>query len=163
MRHSELTLATADLCAIQRVLVCATHHARTPPRPKRSPPQPQHPVVNVFTEVVCDLGTTPPQTATSSPPLGGNCTTQASDTPATRRKRASCSAKPPTLTPAVTPTPEPMPSVTHSFGHADPVDTLDAELVHSPAYAIRAFDSRASSSQAEAAGSHRCRHGWRPR
>ena len=30
-------------------------------------------------------------------------------------------------------------------------------------YAIRAFDSRASSSQAEAAGSHRCRHGWRPR
>lgn len=26
--------------------------------------------------------------------LSGNCTTQASDTPATRRKRASCSAKP---------------------------------------------------------------------
>lgn len=93
----------------------------------------------------------------------GNCTTQASDTPATRRQRASCSAKPPTLTPAVTPTPEPMPSVTHSFGHADPVDTLDAELVHSHAYAIRAFDSRtvdacSSGSHTEAAGSNKCRH-----
>ena len=48
-----------------------------------------------FTEVVCDLGTTPPQTASAPPPVGGNCTTRGSDTPATRRKRASCSAKPP--------------------------------------------------------------------
>ena len=47
MRHSELTLATADLCAIQRVLVCATHHARTPPRPKRRPLRPQHPIFGV--------------------------------------------------------------------------------------------------------------------
>lgn len=104
-----------------------------------------------------------PHGATPPLPIGGNCTTQASDTPATRRKRASCSAKPPTLTPAVTPTPEPMPSVTHSFGHADPVDTLDAELVHSHAYAIRAFDSRtvdacSSGSHTEAAGSNKCRH-----
>ena len=40
---------------------------------------------------------TPPQGAASQPPNGGNCTTRGSDTPATRRKRASCSAKPPLL------------------------------------------------------------------
>ena len=121
------------------------------------------PISPFFTQLVCTLAAKLRQVAAVPSPIGGNCTTRGCDTPATRRKRASCSAKPPTLTPAVTPTPEPMPSVTHSFGHADPVDTLDAELVHSPAYAIHAFDSRASSSQAEAAGSHRCRHGWRPR
>ena len=51
-----------------------------------------------FAEVVCDLGTTPPQTASAPPPVGGNCTTRGSDTPATRRKKASCSAKPPIAT-----------------------------------------------------------------
>ena len=30
-----------------------------------------------------------------APPIGGNCTTRGSDTPATRRKKASCSANPP--------------------------------------------------------------------
>ena len=29
------------------------------------------------------------------PPIGGNCTTRGSDTPATRRQQGSCSAKPP--------------------------------------------------------------------
>ena len=74
------------------------------------------PLSAFFTEVVCGLGTTPPQVAASSPPIGGNdaiqgsvrprrcrpratnrgnCTTRGSDTPATRRRRASCSAKPP--------------------------------------------------------------------
>ena len=48
-----------------------------------------------FTEVVCVLGATPPQAATSPPPIGGNCTTRGFDTPATRRQQASCSAKPP--------------------------------------------------------------------
>ena len=33
--------------------------------------------------------------AADEPPNGGNCTTRGFDTPATRRKRASCSAKPP--------------------------------------------------------------------
>ena len=33
----------------------------------------------------------------SWPPLGGNCTTRASDTPVTRPQRASCSAIPPLL------------------------------------------------------------------
>ena len=32
---------------------------------------------------------------TAAPPIGGNCTTRGFDTPATRRKKASCSAKPP--------------------------------------------------------------------
>ena len=40
---------------------------------------------------------TPPQVAAAPSPIGGNCTTRGSDTPATRRKRASCSAKPPLL------------------------------------------------------------------
>ena len=56
------------------------------------------PFLTFFAEVVCDLGTTPPQTVTSPPPNGGNCTTRGFDTPATRRKRASCSAKPPPAT-----------------------------------------------------------------
>ena len=62
------------------------------------------------------MGVTPPRTAAAPPPIGGNCaiqgsvrprrcrpratkrgncTTRGSDTPATRRKTASCSAKPP--------------------------------------------------------------------
>ena len=32
----------------------------------------------LFAEVVCDLGTTPPQTASAPPPVGGNCTTRGS-------------------------------------------------------------------------------------
>ena len=51
-----------------------------------------------FAEVVCGLGAPAPQTVTSPPPVGGNCTTRGFDTPATRRKRASCSAKPPPAT-----------------------------------------------------------------
>jgi len=42
--------------------------------PTSRPPEPQHPVVNVFTEVVCDVGASPPRTATSPPPNGGICT-----------------------------------------------------------------------------------------
>ena len=48
-----------------------------------------------FTEVVCGLGTTPPQVAASSPPIGGNCTTRGSDTPTTRRQPAPHAAKTP--------------------------------------------------------------------
>ena len=55
------------------------------------------PFLTFFAEVVCDLGTTP-QTVTSPPPNGGNCTTRGSDTPATRRQKVSCSAKPPPAT-----------------------------------------------------------------
>ena len=51
-----------------------------------------------FTEVVCGVGAPPPQTASAPPPVGGNCTTRGCDTPATRRQRASCSAKPPPAT-----------------------------------------------------------------
>ena len=35
----------------------------------------------LFTEVVCDVGVTPPQTAAAPPPIGRNCTTRGSDTP----------------------------------------------------------------------------------
>ena len=48
-----------------------------------------------FTQWVCTLVATPPQTTPAPPPIGGNCTTRGFDTPATRRQRASCSAKPP--------------------------------------------------------------------
>ena len=41
------------------------------------------------------MAAAPPQVAASPSPIGGNCTTRGSDTPATRRKKASCSAKPP--------------------------------------------------------------------
>ena len=51
-----------------------------------------------FTQWVCTLVATPPQTTPAPPPIGGNCTTRGSDTPATRRQKASCSAKPPPVT-----------------------------------------------------------------
>ena len=47
-----------------------------------------------FTQWVCTLVATPPQTTPAPPPIGGNCTTRGFDTPATRRQRASCSANP---------------------------------------------------------------------
>ena len=56
------------------------------------------PFSRFFAEAVCGLGATPLQTATPPPPNGGNCTTRGSDTPATRRQKASCSAKPPSAT-----------------------------------------------------------------
>jgi len=61
----------------------------------------------------------------------------------TRRQKASCSDIPDG----------------YPASHADSFDT---ELGHSPGHS-NAFDSRASNSQAEATGSHRCRHGWHPR
>ena len=54
-----------------------------------------------FTQWVCTLVATPPQTTPAPPPIGGNCTTRGFDTPATRRKKASCSAKPPSQPPEV--------------------------------------------------------------
>jgi len=51
--------------------------------------------------MVCNLGVTPPQTSNSPPRDGGNCTTRGSDTPATRRQKAPCSAKPPPQPPEV--------------------------------------------------------------
>ena len=59
------------------------------------------PFSGFFAEVVCDLGTTPPQVTAAPPPIGGNCTTRGFDTPATRREKASCSAKPPSQPPEV--------------------------------------------------------------
>ena len=51
--------------------------------------------------MVCNLGVTPPQSSNSPPRDGGNCTTRGSDTPATRRQKAPCSAKPPPQPPEV--------------------------------------------------------------
>ena len=58
------------------------------------------PISAFFAEVVCTLGTTPPQAVASPPQNGGNCTTRGSDTPTTRPLKASCSAKPPPPPPA---------------------------------------------------------------
>ena len=78
----------------------APDNAREQPIPPRTAHNADHfatssPFSVFFTEVVCGLGATPPQTASAPPPVGGNCTTRGSDTPATRREKASCSAKPP--------------------------------------------------------------------
>ncbi len=56
------------------------------------------PLSAFFTEVVCDVGATPPRTAATPAPNGGNCAIQGCDTPATRRKKASHGAKPPPAT-----------------------------------------------------------------
>ena len=69
-------------------------HPPTPPN--RRPIQPKEPFLDSFPQWVCSLATTPPQTASSPPPIGGNDAIQGSDTPATRRQRASHGAKPPT-------------------------------------------------------------------
>ena len=53
------------------------------------------PISPFFTQLVCTLAAAPLQVAAVPSPIGGNCTTRGCDTPATRRKRASCSAKPP--------------------------------------------------------------------
>lgn len=46
----------------------------------------------LFTEVVCDVGARPPQTAAAPPPIGGGIARHGGPT---RRRRASCRAKPP--------------------------------------------------------------------
>ena len=86
------------LTRILAVRVRATHQAghrcvQNAARLSRNTPLPMF-----FTEVVCDLSATPLQTTAAPPPIGGNCTTRGSDTPATRRQKASCSAKPPPVT-----------------------------------------------------------------
>ena len=53
------------------------------------------PISPFFTQLVCTLAAKLRQVAAVPSPIGGNCTTRGCDTPATRRKRASCSAKPP--------------------------------------------------------------------
>ena len=64
--------------------------------PKNADPFSQNrPFSAIFAQWVCTLAAAPPQVAASLPPIGGNCTTRGFDTPATRRQRASSSAKPP--------------------------------------------------------------------
>ena len=49
----------------------------------------------LFSEVVCVLGTSPTCVMACTRLIGGNCTTWGSDTPLTRPRPASCSAKAP--------------------------------------------------------------------
>ena len=87
----------APICnrSFTKPLSCAQHTSRVPIRPNADHFTTSSPLSAFFTQWVCTLAATPPQTAVSPPPIGGNCTTRGSDTPATRRKKASCSAKPP--------------------------------------------------------------------
>ena len=57
----------------------------TPNPPKCRPIPPKAPILAVFTQWVCTLGTTPPRTAASPPPNGGNCIIRG----ATRRRHAA--------------------------------------------------------------------------
>ena len=100
-----LTLSIAGLRAIERVntrnsgFACEhAHHARHRCAHNADHFATSSPFSVFFTEVVCDLSATPLQTTAAPPPIGGNCTTRGSDTPATRRQKASCSAKPPPVT-----------------------------------------------------------------
>ena len=82
------TLHIAGLRAIERVnarnsgFACC-QRTRLGTDPNSRTPQPQPPSA-FFVEVVCDVGATPPRTATSPPPNGGNCTIRG----ATRRRHA---------------------------------------------------------------------------
>ena len=76
-------------------------HARNTPRQrplrlKRRPPRPQHPIVSIFHRSGLRFGRcTTPSRNLAATNRGGNYAIQASDTPTTRRKKASHGAKPP--------------------------------------------------------------------
>ena len=72
-----------------------THHDRHRIRQNADPFSHNRRFWSLFAQWVCTVAAAPPQVAASPSPIGGNCTTRGSDTPATRRKKASCSAKPP--------------------------------------------------------------------
>ena len=69
---------------------------QTPNPPKRRPIQQKQAIFSDFRPMGLHFGGHIPSSRGLAPPIGGNCTTRGSDTPATRRKKASCSAKPPT-------------------------------------------------------------------
>ena len=71
------------------------HHDRQQIRQSAVPFSQNRPFSATFVQWVCALAATPPRTAAAPPPTGANCAIQASDTPATRRKKASHGAKPP--------------------------------------------------------------------
>ena len=89
------TLHIAGLRVKERVYVRATHYARHRCAQNADHLAHNTPFSAFFAEVVCVLGAAPPQAATSQPQNGGNDAIQASDTPVTRRQRASHDAKPP--------------------------------------------------------------------
>ena len=72
-----------------------THHARHRIRQSADPFSQNRPFSATFVQWVCTLAATPPEVAVAPPPTGGNDAIQASDTPATRRQRASHGATPP--------------------------------------------------------------------
>ena len=88
VRYSGLRLAIAGSRA-------TTHHARHRIRQSADPFSQNGPFSPFFTQWVCTLAATPPEVAAAPSPTGGNDAIQASDTPATRRQRASHGAKPP--------------------------------------------------------------------
>ena len=89
------TLHIAGLRVKEQVYVRATHYARHRCAQNADHLAHNTPFSAFFAEVVCVLGAAPPQAATSQPQNGGNDAIQASDTPVTRRQRASHDAKPP--------------------------------------------------------------------
>ena len=68
-------------------------------------------------------GAVAPKARAQAPSIGGNCTTRGSDTPATRQRRASCSAKPPTAT-----------GMEGAGGTAGPGRTTSRRAEHTPAH-----------------------------
>ena len=77
--------------------------------------------------LACEQHTMPgavaPKARAQAPSIGGNCTTRGSDTPATRQRRASCSAKPPTAT-----------GMEGAGGTAGPGRTTSRRAEHTPAH-----------------------------
>ena len=113
-RHTQRPGPTKQ--ATRRPEICRgnkPHQTMNPPTCR--PIQPKPSFLGAFHPMGLHFGRNNAQTATSSPPIGGialherlfglsdlswppiggNCTTRGSDTPATRRQQASCSAKPP--------------------------------------------------------------------
>ena len=71
---------------------------QTPNPPKRRPIQLKQPVFSVFCPMCLHFGGHITANCGRAATKRGNCTTRGPDTPATRREKASCSAKPPTAT-----------------------------------------------------------------
>ena len=127
------TLHIAGLRVKERVYVRATHYARHRCAQNADHLAHNTPFSAFFTEVVCVLGAAPPQAATSQPQNGGNDAIQASDTPVTRRQRASHGAKPP-LPPTKQPHegPQGEAAVPEGDGRARP--SFEATHRHTPAH-----------------------------
>ena len=110
------------------------------------------------------MAAAPPQVAASSSPIGGNCATRGSDTPATRRRSVSNGAKPTPppawSAPAVPEGPTPVPA---GYGRARPgFEPTHRTTQHTPLTVFPVQNSPRSPEMARFGAIHACRESFVP-